>query len=214
MSQSSEKEYKVTEVQFDLDGGEKSPCSVHWMVRQVCGKPWFAFDEDDLCNQITKESGWCVLSFSCEKVEGAGAHGELVEGDGESDGELVEVVKEMKDITLCVPEASSPEFRAKMLAELKLLGDRDLRVVVEISKELLSTIKETKCAERREKVETRKKGRELNQLVKFAQPKPVYADYDGDKKAYQRERYWWDKFHNPNSRYYVGFKEEEAGAKE
>ena len=205
MSQSSddehkgegEKQYSVTDVVFDLD------C----VVGKVRRKVWFATDEEELCDKISDWAGFCVKSFECEEVVFGGVC-ETVEGDGESDGELVELVKEMKDITLCVPEASSPEFRAKMLAELKLLGNHDLRVVIEISRKLISTKKDEKRADKMEEMVTRKKVL----LAKIALPKPMVADYVDNKNAYNRAKYFWDKFHNPKCRHYAGF--EGAGAKE
>ena len=108
-----------------------------------------------------------------------------------------------------------------MLAELKLLGDHDLRVVIEISKDLISIKKKEEkkkevlqkkkevLEKKKEVLETKRKGR----VDKIALSKPVLADYADNKNAYHKARYWWDKFHNPKCRHYVGFKEE-AGAKE
>ena len=207
MSQSSEdehkgeveKRYSVTDVVFDLD------C----VVGKVRRKIWYATDEEELCDKISDWAGFAVKSFEYEEVV-FGVVCETVEGDGESDGELVELVKEMKDITLGVAEASSPEFRAKMLAELKLLGNHDLRVVIEISRQLISTKNEAKRAEKKEEEVTRKK----LLLAKIALPKPTLSDYVDNINGYNRAMYWWGKFHNPKCRHYTGVEEEEAGAKE
>ena len=61
---------------FDLDCQEDSNFFRSMFAEKlesgVCEKIWSGVDEDDIIEQITEDTGWCVESFACEKVfEGA-----------------------------------------------------------------------------------------------------------------------------------------------
>jgi len=81
------KEYKITDIDFDGEIGtvhnheykEEDEVWVeamkNWeeyhksLIEEVCGKTWFARDEDELCDEITDETGWLVKSHTCEVVK-------------------------------------------------------------------------------------------------------------------------------------------------
>jgi len=91
MSQSSEDEgevkkmFKFSAIVFDLDCQEDSNffCSMfaEKLESDVCEKIWSGVDEDDIIEQITESTGWCVESFACEEVFEGGE----IKGDGEPD---------------------------------------------------------------------------------------------------------------------------------
>ena len=91
MSQSSKDEgevkkmFKFSAIVFDLDCQENSDF-FRWMFADklesdVCEKIWSGVDEDDIIEQITEGTGWCVESFACEEVFEGGE----IKGDGEPD---------------------------------------------------------------------------------------------------------------------------------
>jgi len=74
-----DKEYRITDIDFDngkyceehlsencgvddLDEFNKS------LIKETCGKTWFACNEEGLCDKISDETGWLINSFSCELV--------------------------------------------------------------------------------------------------------------------------------------------------
>jgi hypothetical protein len=76
------KEYRITDVEFDIedvseetlleDFGihdvEDRDAFLKEMIEETCSKTWFACDEEQLCNKISDENGWCISSFACELV--------------------------------------------------------------------------------------------------------------------------------------------------
>jgi len=60
--------YQVTEVQFDFDddyaeGWENDPIPQQEIIDETIGQIWEADDEDDLIEEITCASGWCINSI-------------------------------------------------------------------------------------------------------------------------------------------------------
>ncbi len=61
--------YQVTYIEFDLDPGDDSiPEHIQEQVQQelrdeYIGTNWDADDEDDLIEEITCASGWCINSI-------------------------------------------------------------------------------------------------------------------------------------------------------
>ena len=61
--------YQVTQIEFDLDTGDDSiPEHIHEQVQQelrdeYIGTNWDADDADDLVEEITCASGWCIKSI-------------------------------------------------------------------------------------------------------------------------------------------------------
>ena len=77
--------FKFSAIVFDLDCQEDSNffCSMfaEKLESDVCEKIWSGVDEDDIIEQITESTGWCVESFACEEVFEGGE----IKGDGEPD---------------------------------------------------------------------------------------------------------------------------------
>jgi len=74
-----DKEYRITDIEFDIgsyceealleefdveDGDELHKS----LIEDTIGKTWFACDEEQLCDNISDETGWYINSFSCERV--------------------------------------------------------------------------------------------------------------------------------------------------
>jgi hypothetical protein len=61
--------YQLTNIEFDLDPGDDSiPEHIQEQVHQelrdeYIGTNWAADDEDDLIEEITNASGWCIKSI-------------------------------------------------------------------------------------------------------------------------------------------------------
>ena len=66
--------YKITQITFDLDPGDDSiPENIQEQVQQelqqeYIGTNWVVDDEDDLVEEITCQSGWCINSIDYEEV--------------------------------------------------------------------------------------------------------------------------------------------------
>jgi len=77
--------FKFSAIVFDLDCQEDSnffrSMFAEKLESDVCEKIWSGVDEDDIIEQITEGTGWCVESFACEEVFEGGE----IEGDGEPD---------------------------------------------------------------------------------------------------------------------------------
>jgi hypothetical protein len=63
--------FQVTDVRFDfiLDDDELSPEEQLQIIEDVCSHQWEADDEDDLVEEITNATGWCILSIECDEVK-------------------------------------------------------------------------------------------------------------------------------------------------
>jgi hypothetical protein len=61
--------YQITQIEFDLDPGDDSiPEEQIDLVQQelqeeYIGTQWVADDEDDLVEEVTCASGWCIKSI-------------------------------------------------------------------------------------------------------------------------------------------------------
>ena len=62
--------FKFSAIVFDLDCQEDSnffrSMFAEKLESDVCEKIWSGVDEDDIIEQITEGTGWCVESFACE----------------------------------------------------------------------------------------------------------------------------------------------------
>ena len=56
--------FKVTDIQFDFitDDDELSPEEQLNIIEETCATVWEACDEDDLIEEITCATGWCILN--------------------------------------------------------------------------------------------------------------------------------------------------------
>jgi hypothetical protein len=62
--------YKVDDIRFDFiqDDDELTPEEQLDIINQTCATVWEADDEDDLVEEITCATGWCVLSIEYRHV--------------------------------------------------------------------------------------------------------------------------------------------------
>jgi len=56
-------QFQVTEIEFDFDDEELSSCDKDEITSQYIGDIWEADDEEDLVEEITAASGWCIKSI-------------------------------------------------------------------------------------------------------------------------------------------------------
>ena len=55
--------YRITEIDFDFDDGFEDGIYAQEVIDEVLATTWDADDEDDLIEEITSASGWCVKSI-------------------------------------------------------------------------------------------------------------------------------------------------------
>ena len=60
--------FQITEIEFDFDddyeeGWEGDPISQQQIIDETIGQIWDADDEDDLVEEITCATGWCIKSL-------------------------------------------------------------------------------------------------------------------------------------------------------
>jgi hypothetical protein len=60
--------YQITDVEFDFDddydeGWENDPIPQQQIIDDTIGHIWEADDEDDLIEEITCATGWCIKSI-------------------------------------------------------------------------------------------------------------------------------------------------------
>jgi hypothetical protein len=57
--------YQVTEIEFDFDDPDEEFTQHHYdkVTDETLGTIWEAEDEDDLVEEITAATGWCVFSL-------------------------------------------------------------------------------------------------------------------------------------------------------
>jgi len=65
--------FQVTEIEFDFDsdcedGEEYNILSQDEIVSETIGQIWEAEDEDDLVEEITCATGWCIKSIDYRHV--------------------------------------------------------------------------------------------------------------------------------------------------
>ena len=67
-----EMNYQVTEIEFDFttDDGEYElqPSKQEAIIDETIGQIWEADDEDDLVEEITAATGWCIKSIDYRHV--------------------------------------------------------------------------------------------------------------------------------------------------
>ena len=61
-------QFQVTKIEFDFDddyneGWENDPIPQQEIIDETIGTIWEADDEDDLIEEITCASGWCINSI-------------------------------------------------------------------------------------------------------------------------------------------------------
>lgn len=54
--------YRITNIEFDFDDDidEKEQDEIY---EEVCGTSWVVKDEEDLVEEITNATGWCIKSI-------------------------------------------------------------------------------------------------------------------------------------------------------
>jgi len=64
--------FQITEIEFDFttDDGEYElqPSKQEQIIDETIGQIWDADDEDDLVEEITCATGWCVVSLNYRHV--------------------------------------------------------------------------------------------------------------------------------------------------
>ncbi len=61
-------QFQVTEIEFDFDDEELSSFDKDEITSQYVGDIWEADDEEDLVEEITAASGWCIKSIDYRHV--------------------------------------------------------------------------------------------------------------------------------------------------
>ena len=56
-------EFKVTEIDFNFDDGFEDGIYAQEVIDEVLATTWEASDEDDLIEEITSATGWCINSI-------------------------------------------------------------------------------------------------------------------------------------------------------
>ena len=56
-------QYRITDIEFDFDDGFEDGIYAQEIIDEVLATTWEASDEDDLIEEITSASGWCVKSI-------------------------------------------------------------------------------------------------------------------------------------------------------
>lgn len=64
--------YQVTDITFDFitDDDELQPEEQLEIINNVCNQSWVADSEDDLIDEITNATGWCIktIDYKVESV--------------------------------------------------------------------------------------------------------------------------------------------------
>ena len=64
--------FQITEIEFDFttDDGEYElqPSKQEKIIEETIGQIWDADDEDDLVEEVTDATGWCVCSLNYRQV--------------------------------------------------------------------------------------------------------------------------------------------------
>lgn len=66
-------QFQVTDITFDLAGDDSIPDHIQDQVQQelrdeYISTIWFVDDEDDLVNEISCQSGWCIESINYDHI--------------------------------------------------------------------------------------------------------------------------------------------------
>ena len=60
--------FQVTYVEFDFDGAELAHFDQDLITAEIIGTHWQADDEEDLTEEITSATGWCIKSLNFQRV--------------------------------------------------------------------------------------------------------------------------------------------------
>ena len=60
--------FQVTQIEFDFDDGFEDGIYSQEVIDEVLATIWEADDEDDLIEEITCASGWCIKSIDYEHI--------------------------------------------------------------------------------------------------------------------------------------------------
>ena len=55
--------YRITQIEFDFDDGFEDGIYAQEVIDEVLATTWEASDKDDLIEEITSASGWCIKSI-------------------------------------------------------------------------------------------------------------------------------------------------------
>jgi len=61
-------QFQVTQIEFDFDDGFEVENYDQDVIDEVLATTWEADDEDDLIDEITTASGWCIKSIDYNTV--------------------------------------------------------------------------------------------------------------------------------------------------
>ena len=56
-------QYRITDIEFDFDDGFEDGIYAQEIIDEVLATTWEACDADDLVEEITSSTGWCVNSI-------------------------------------------------------------------------------------------------------------------------------------------------------
>ena len=56
-------QFQITEIECDFDDGFEDGIYAQEVIDEVLGTTWEASDDDDLIEEITSASGWCIKSI-------------------------------------------------------------------------------------------------------------------------------------------------------
>ena len=60
--------YRVTQIEFDFDDGFEDGIYAQEIIDETISTTWDADDEDDLIEEITSATGWCINSIDYRHV--------------------------------------------------------------------------------------------------------------------------------------------------
>ena len=61
-------QFQVTQIEFDFDDGFEDSIYAQEVIDGVLVTTWEADDEDDLIEEITSASGWCIKSIDYRHI--------------------------------------------------------------------------------------------------------------------------------------------------
>ena len=61
-------QFQVTQIDFDFDDGFEDGIYAQEVIDEVLATTWEASDEDDLIEEITCASGWCIKSIDYRHI--------------------------------------------------------------------------------------------------------------------------------------------------
>lgn len=60
--------FQVIDIEFDFDGEDLHPEEMQDIIDDTVGQIWDADDEEDLIEEITCATGWCIKSLDYRHV--------------------------------------------------------------------------------------------------------------------------------------------------